>query len=91
MDRPNPPVPNSSVRRTLRKLFRSLAPSAEETTARENYHRVERNHGEFTRSFALPNTVDPNRVHAAFINGLPTVTLPKREEAQKKQIQVSID
>ena len=59
-------------------------------TKRENYHRVERNYGEFTRSFALPNTVDPNRIRAEFNNGLLTVTLPKREEAQPKQIEVNV-
>ena len=59
-------------------------------TGRENYHRVECNYGEFTRSFALPNTVDPNRIRAEFNNGLLTVTLPKREEAQPKQIEVNV-
>jgi HSP20 family protein len=59
-------------------------------TGRENYHRVERSSGEFTRSFALPNTVDPNRIRAEFNNGLLTVLLPKREEAQPKQIEVNI-
>lgn len=59
-----------------------------ETT--RDYHRAERSPGEFTRSFALPNTVDPNRIHAEFNNGLLTVSLPKREEAQPKQIEVNV-
>ena len=62
----------------------------EEETKRENYHRVERNYGEFTRSFAFPNTVEPNRIRAEFTNGLLNVTLPKREEAQPKQIEVNV-
>jgi HSP20 family protein len=59
-------------------------------TTRDNYHRAERSPGEFMRSFALPNTVDPNRIRAEFNNGLLTVVLPKREEAQPKQIQVNV-
>jgi HSP20 family protein len=55
-----------------------------------DYHRAERSSGEFMRSFALPNTVDPNRIRAEFNNGLLTVSLPKREEAQPKQIEVNV-
>jgi len=62
----------------------------EEEVGRENYTRVERNYGEFMRSFTLPNTVDPNRVRAEFNNGMLTVTLPKREEAQPRQIRVDV-
>jgi HSP20 family protein len=62
----------------------------EEEVRRENYTRVERNYGEFMRSFSLPTTVDPNRIHAEFTNGMLTVTLPKREEARPKQIEVKV-
>jgi HSP20 family protein len=62
----------------------------EQEVRRENYTRVECNHGEFMRGFSLPNTVDPNRIHAEFINGMLTVTLPKREEAQPRQITVNV-
>lgn len=63
----------------------------EHDTTREHYHRVERNYGEFTRSFSLPHTVAPDRIQATFSDGLLTVTLPKREEALPKQIEVKIN
>lgn len=61
-----------------------------EETDRENYHRIERHYGEFMRSFTLPTFVDPNKVHAEFKDGVLTMTLPKREEAWTKQIEVKV-
>jgi HSP20 family protein len=55
---------------------------------KESYHRVERSYGAFTRSFTLPNTVDPNSIKAEFKEGVLRITLPKREEAKPKQIQI---
>jgi HSP20 family protein len=57
---------------------------------RENYHRVERHHGTFTRSFTLPNTVDAGRITADYRDGVLTVRLPQREEAKPKQITVNV-
>ena len=62
----------------------------EATTDRDNYHRVERHYGEFMRNFTLPTFVDPNKVHAEFREGVLTLTLPKREEAWTKQIEVKV-
>jgi HSP20 family protein len=62
----------------------------EEETNRENYHRVERAYGEFVRSFSLPATIDANRIGAEFKEGVLRVTLPKREEAKPKQIEVQV-
>jgi HSP20 family protein len=59
-------------------------------TKRENYYRVERNYGEFFRSFTLPNYVDPTKILAEFKEGLLEVTLPKREEAKPKQVQIKV-
>jgi HSP20 family protein len=56
---------------------------------RENYHRTERQHGTFSRSFTLPNTVDAARISASYKDGLLTVRLPQREEARPKQIAVN--
>lgn len=56
----------------------------------EQFHRVERSYGAFTRSFALPHTVDANKVQAEYKDGVLTVTLPLREEAKPKQIKVSV-
>ena len=58
---------------------------------RESYHRVERRHGSFSRSFTLPNTVDPSRISAAYKDGVLTVRLPQREEAKPKKIAVNVD
>ena len=56
----------------------------------ENYRRVERSYGTFHRSFSLPNTVDASRVSAEYKNGVLTVTLPFREEAKPRTINVDI-
>ena len=57
---------------------------------RENYHRVERAYGTFTRSFTLPAVVDTGNIKAEFKEGVLRVTLPKREEAKPKQIAISV-
>ena len=62
-----------------------------EEVRRENYHRVERHHGTFSRSFTLPNTVDSAQISASYKDGLLTVRLPQREEAKPKQIAVNVD
>ena len=62
----------------------------EEETERDNYHRVERTYGEFMRSFTLPTSVDIARIGAEFKDGLLLLTLPKREEANPKQIEVKV-
>jgi len=56
----------------------------------ENYRRIERSYGTFQRSFTLPNTVDTSKVSADFRNGLLTVTLPFREEAKPRTINVEV-
>jgi HSP20 family protein len=63
----------------------------EEETNRENYHRVERHYGEFVRSFNVPMYVDATKIRAEYKHGLLTVTLPKREEARTKQIEVKVN
>jgi len=55
---------------------------------REQYHRVERGYGSFRRSFTLPTSVDAAKVQANYTDGVLTVTLPRREEARPKQIQI---
>jgi HSP20 family protein len=56
----------------------------------EHCWRVERTYGTFARTFSLPPTVDGARVSADFKNGVLTITLPVREEAKPKQIQVQV-
>ena len=62
----------------------------EEKVDRENFHRVERNYGEFLRSFTLPAFVEGNKIFAEFKDGLLTVTLPKNTAAIPKQIEVKV-
>jgi len=58
---------------------------------KENYHRVERAYGTFSRSFTLPNVVDTEKIKAEFKDGLLRLTLPKKEEAKPKQISISVN
>ena len=57
----------------------------------QQYHRLERSYGNFSRSFTLPQTVDAGRIAAEYKNGVLTVTLPLRDEAKPKQIQVQVN
>jgi len=56
----------------------------------ENYLRVERSYGSFTRSFTLPNTVDTADVTADYDKGVLKIKLAKRAEAKPKQIKVNV-
>jgi HSP20 family protein len=56
----------------------------------ENYLRVERAYGSFSRSFSLANTVNAEAIKADYHNGVLTLTIPKREEAKPKQIKVNV-
>jgi HSP20 family protein len=61
----------------------------EKDAKKENYHRIERTYGTFTRAFALPQQVNPEGVHAAFENGILTLTVPKAEQAKPRKISIS--
>jgi len=61
----------------------------EKDAKKENYHRVERTYGTFTRTFTLPTQVDPEKVQAAFENGILTITVPKAEQAKPRRIAIS--
>ena len=56
----------------------------------ENYRRVERQYGSFTRTFTLPNTVDAEKVSATYDKGVLKIALPKKAEANAKQIKVNV-
>src|SRR2546426_8494779 len=56
----------------------------------ENFRRVERQYGSFTRQFTLPNTVDPEQVSATYDKGVLKITLAKKAEAKPKQIKVNV-
>lgn len=62
----------------------------EQTVSEDNYLRVERAYGSFSRSFSLANSVDTEAIQAEYRNGVLTVRVPKRAEAKPKQIKVSV-
>ncbi|MBF0628269.1 MAG: Hsp20/alpha crystallin family protein [Magnetococcales bacterium] len=62
----------------------------EDEKNQENYHRIERAYGRFSRSFQLPGTTDVNAIQAEYKNGVLHVLLPKREEAKPRAIQVKV-
>ena len=63
-----------------------------ETSVNENnYLRVERSYGSFSRSFSLANTVNTEAIQADYKNGVLTLSIPKREEAKPKQIKVRVE
>jgi HSP20 family protein len=62
----------------------------EKSVKEENYLRIERAYGSFTRTFSLPNTVNTEGINASYTNGVLTVQLPKREESKPKQVKVNV-
>ena len=56
----------------------------------DQFHRIERSYGAFSRSFSLPQSVDSSRISAEYKNGVLTVRLPLREEAKPRQIKVDV-
>jgi HSP20 family protein len=63
---------------------------ADKEVKEQQYHRVERTFGSFTRTFTLPATVDTGRIAAEYKTCVLTVTLPLREDATPKQIEVAV-
>lgn len=55
----------------------------------DNYHRIERSYGSFSRSFTLNSNVEADEVEASFDNGVLHVELPKREESKPRRISIS--
>ncbi len=62
----------------------------DKSVAEDNYLRVERAYGTFSRSFSLPNTVNAEAIRAEYRNGVLTVNLPKREESKPRQVKVNV-
>jgi HSP20 family protein len=57
----------------------------------ENYHLIERSYGSFSRSVRLPKEVLSDKITASFKNGILKITLPKSEEAKKKEIKIKVE
>lgn len=64
--------------------------NAEKETEEKGYRRMERSYGSFLRTFALPPSVEPEKVSASFTNGLLEVHLPKKEGAKPRSIKVDV-
>jgi HSP20 family protein len=60
----------------------------EKETKEENYHRIERAYGGFSRSFAIPAMVDEEKIRAEYRDGILKIALPKKEQAKPKQIKI---
>lgn len=54
------------------------------------FHRIERSYGSFLRSFAVPSTVETEKVAAEYKNGVLTVRLPKKEAAKPRQVKIQV-
>jgi HSP20 family protein len=63
----------------------------EKEESNENYHRIERTYGSFSRSIRLPRDVQSDKIKASYKNGVLKVTLPKSEEAKSKEIKIKVD
>ena len=61
----------------------------EKETKQENYHRIERAYGSFSRSFSIPATVDEEKIRAEYKDGILRISLPKKEQVKAKQIQIA--
>lgn len=57
----------------------------------EDFHRVERAYGTFSRSIRLPVDVDSNRIKATHKNGVLKIVLPKSEKAKSKEIKIKVE
>ena len=62
----------------------------EEEKKDEHHHYVERSYGSFQRSFQLPVEVKSDKIEATFDKGILKITLPKAEEAKKKEIEIKV-
>jgi HSP20 family protein len=63
----------------------------EKSENRDNYHRIERTYGAFSRSFTLPDTVDTEHISAESKDGVLRIVLPKRAETKPRQIRVQVE
>jgi HSP20 family protein len=61
---------------------------AEKETREDTYYAYERSYGSFTRSFTLPADIDAEHVHSELKDGVLTLAIPKKVEAQAKKIPI---
>ena len=87
-----PGVSKDDVRITLEDALLTIRgeKKQEKESKEASYHRMERSYGSFQRSFTLPASVKADRIEASYRDGILTVTLPKADEARRKQIEVRV-
>jgi len=61
----------------------------EKETKHENYHRIERSYGGFSRAFSIPAIVEEEKIQAEYKDGILRISLPKKEQVKPKQIQIA--
>jgi HSP20 family protein len=61
----------------------------EKDTKEDNYHRIERSYGTFSRAFSIPATVDEENIRADYKDGVLKIVLPKKEQSKPKQIRIA--
>lgn len=85
-----PGVDKSDARVTLENKVLTISGEKKEEheDKRENYHRIERSYGRFSRSVYLEKEVDAENVDANFRNGVLRVTAPKTRESRSKEITI---
>jgi HSP20 family protein len=89
-DLPNVKIEDLDIRVENQTLTISGARKFEKEENVKGYHRIERSYGEFVRSFAVPSTVDTEKVAANYKDGVLTITLPRKESAKPKQVKVNV-
>lgn len=62
----------------------------EQKTDNKDFHRIERSYGKFMRAFTMPQNINADRIMAVYNNGVLEVTVPKKEEAKPKKIQLEV-
>ena len=87
-----PGVSKDDVRITLEDALLTIRgeKKQEKESKEASYHRMERSYGSFQRSFTLPASVKADKIEASYRDGILTVTLPKADEARRKQIEVKV-
>jgi HSP20 family protein len=86
-----PGVDPSDVRLSLENNILTIRGEKKQQAEENNerVHRFERTYGLFERTFALPNTVDPDKIEARYDNGVLFVSIPKAERAKPREIRVN--
>ena len=57
----------------------------------ENYHRMERSYGSFSRVFSLPTSVEQDKIKAKFKHGVLQISIPKLEEEADKSVNIDVE